>query len=214
MGNGCECGDHRVQVADGSVPDIDLAVGAGAVWAVIHNRSVVRVDPVSLEPKTFTAASTPTDVAVKGDVVRVLDAEGLIYQLDARTGSEVASPLKVDPHGSGDLTYAAGSLWFFAEGGDSVTRLDPGSGQVLGRVSPEGSVVDFVIDPEVAWILTSSERGERTEYLLTAVDQDTTQAMGDPIAVEGEPGAMVIADKSLWLSLTAEDLVLRFSKYR
>lgn len=207
---------NRVPVADGPVDDIDLTVGAGALWAVVHGEYVARVDPDSLEVERFTAASSPTDVGVRGDVVRVLDSAGVIYQLDAASGEEVAPRIEVDAHESGDLTYAAGSLWFFADGGDSVTRLDPDTGDVVGAVDPEGSVIDFVIDPDVTWILTRSDQSASTEptFLLTAVDRDTTQAVGDPIPVEGEPAAMVIAGKSLWLSLTAEDIVLRFSKYR
>ena len=206
---------RRVRIAGGSVDDIDLAVGAGAVWAVVPGTSVVRVDAGSLETEAFTAASSPTDIAVKGNVVRILDAEGLIYQVDAATGEELAEPFEVEAHESGDLTFAAGSLWHFAEGGDVVTRLDATTGEVLGRVDPAGTVVDFVIDPEVAWILTSSEEStDAPEFLLTAVDRETTNAVGDPIPVEGEPAAMVIAGKSLWLSLTSEDVVLRFSKYR
>lgn len=206
----------RIEVADGAVEDIDLAVGAGALWAVVKDQYVARVDPDTGAVERFTAAPSPTDIAVKGDVVRILDAEGVIYQLDSETGAEVAPQLEVEPHEAGDLTFAAGSLWHFAEGGDVVTRLDPDTGEVLGRVDPAGTVVDFVIDPEVAWILTASdEPGDaETSFLLTAVDRDTTEAVGDAIPVEGEPTAMVIAGKSLWLSLTAEDIVLRFSKYR
>ena len=207
---------NRVAVADASVDDIDLTVGAGALWAVVRGEYVARVDPESLEVERFTAAASPTDVGVRGDVVRILDAAGFIYQLDSVTGEEVAPRIEVDRHEAGNLTYAAGSLWFFAEGGDSVTRLDPETGEVLGEVDPEGSIVDFVIDPDVAWILTSSEQAgsDEARFLLTAVDRETTRAISDPIPVEGEPAAMVIAGKSLWLSLTAEDIVLRFSKYR
>lgn len=206
---------RTVPISDQPVTDIDLSVGAGAVWAVVADGYVARIDPETLAVERFELAPQPTDVAVKGDLVRVLDAGGSIYQLDAATGAEVAEPLVVEPHPAGDLTFAAGSLWYFAEGGDEVVRIDPDSGQVLGRVEPEGTVVDFVIDPEVAWILTAGDDTDgETSYLLTAVDRDTTEAVGDPIPVEGEPAAMVIAGRSLWLSLTAEDVVLRFSKYR
>lgn len=207
---------NNVAVAEGPVDDIDLSVGAGALWAVVRGDHVSRVDPESLEVERFTVAASPTDVGVRGDVVRVLDSAGVIYQLDAVTGEEVGPPLEVDPHEAGNLTYAAGSLWFFADAGDAVTRLDPATGEVLGRVDPEGTVVDFVIDPDVAWILTRSDESGSAQptFLLTAVDRETTAAVGEPIPVEGEPAAMVIAGKSLWLSLTAEDIVLRFSKYR
>lgn len=207
--------DRGVVVSDGPVADIDLAVGAGALWAVVEDGYVARIDPETLAVERFEVASRPTDVAVKGDLVRVLDAGGSIYQLDATTGAEVAPPLQVEPHDAGDLTFAAGSLWHFAYGGDEVVRLDPDTGDLLGRVDLEGAVVDFVIDPEVAWILTAAnDPSGDTTYMLTAVDRATTEAVGDPIPVEGEPAAMVIAGRSLWLSLTGEDVVLRFSKYR
>lgn len=205
---------RRIEIAKGPVRDIDLTVGAGALWAVVHDEYVVRVDASTFEVDRYEVAAAPTDIAVRDEVVRVLDGDGFIYQLDATTGAEVARPFEVEPHEAGNLTYAAGSLWFFAEEGDVVTRLDPESGEVLGEIDPQGVVLDFVIDPEVAWILTRASQAGDDEYLLTPVDRDTTDAAGDAIPVEGEPAAMVIAGKSLWLSLTGEDVVLRFSKYR
>ncbi|HJR45614.1 MAG TPA: hypothetical protein VJ927_08420 [Actinomycetota bacterium] len=205
-----------VDIADGRpVEDVEMTVGAGALWVVVKGEHVERIDLESRVPTRIEVASSPTDVAVRGELVRVLDAEGRIHQLDSATGEPAAEPLTVAAAADGDITFAAGSIWFFSEDGDVIQRLDPDTGEVLGEIDPEGVVVDFVIDPEVSWVLTRS--GAETadaEYFLTPIDRDSTEPAGDSIQIDGNPTEALIAGRSLWLSLTREDLVLRFSKYR
>lgn len=204
-----------ISVADGAVDDIEMTVGAGALWVIVKGEHVERIDIATREQTRIELAPSPTDVAVRGDLVRVLDAEGRIYQLDSLTGEEVAEPLEVGSSPDGDITFAAGSIWYFGEEGDVVQRLDPDTGEVLGEIDVEGVVIDFVIDPEVAWVLSRS--GPETadaDYFLTPVDRDSVEPAGESIGIDGNPTEALIAGRSLWLSLTREDLVLRFSKYR
>ena len=204
-----------IPVADAAVDDIEMTVGAGALWVIVKGEHVERIDIATREQVRIDAAPSPTDVAVRGELVRVLDAEGKIYQLDSMTGEQVADPIDVGPSEDGDITFAAGSIWYFGEDGDVVQRLDPDTGEVLGEIDAEGVVTDFVIDPEVAWVLSRS--GPETadaDYFLTPVDRDSAEASGASIGIDGNPTEALIAGRSLWLSLTREDLVLRFSKYR
>ena len=204
-----------IPVADAAVDDIEMTVGAGALWVIVKGEHVERIDIATRDQVRIEAAPSPTDVAVRGELVRVLDAEGKIYQLDSLTGEQVADPIDVGPTEDGDITFAAGSIWYFGEDGDVVQRLDPDTGEVLGEIDAEGVVTDFVIDPEVAWVLSRS--GPETadaEYFLTPVDRDSAEASGESIGIDGNPTEALIAGRSLWLSLTREDLVLRFSKYR
>ena len=204
-----------ISVADGAVDDIEMTVGAGALWVIVKGEHVERLDIATRAQMRIEVAPSPTDVAVRGALVRVLDAEGKIYQLDSLTGEQVAEPLEVGPSADGDITFAAGAIWYFAEDGDAVQRLDPDTGEVLGEIDAEGVVTDFVIDPEVAWVLSrSGPETAEADYFLTPVDRDSTEATGDSIRIDGNPTEALIAGRSLWLSLTREDLVLRFSKYR
>lgn len=199
-----------IVISDGPVEHMELSVGAGALWVVARDEGLWRVDLETKQAVEIPDVNSPTDVAVKGDTVLVLSSEGLIYQLASATGATLGEPLEVEATDDGEITLAGGSLWYFNLGGDTLTRLDPTSGEVLTEIDPPGEVVDFVIDPEVAWVL-SADRGSN---YLTQLDRDAMTLSGDPIEVEGGPVEAVIAKRSLWLTLSEEDLVLRFSKYR
>jgi YVTN family beta-propeller protein len=196
-----------IQVADGAVGDIELSVGAGALWAVVPEEGLTRIpldvgEPVALE------VEAPTDVAVREDTAWVLTAEGSIVVIDSATGQRTGSEFAVPPSEDGELTFARGALWHLATGGETLSRLDPETGEVLDEVGPRGTLVDFVIDPEVAWILSA----EGDTHLLTFLDSATLE-VGVEFEVEGAPTEAVIAGGSLWLSLSESDLVLRFSKF-
>jgi YVTN family beta-propeller protein len=200
-----------IEIADGPVTHMELSVGAGALWVVARDEGLWRVD---LADRTSVVKVedivAPTDVAVRGDTVLVLSSEGVIHRLSSATGVRVGTPLQVEATEDGEITLAGETLWYFNQGGETISRLDPTTGEVLNEVDPVGSVVDFVIDPDVAWIL-STDAG--THY-LTQLDRAQTVLTGEPIEVAGGPIEAVIAGGSLWLSLSEEDAVLRFSKYR
>lgn len=199
-----------IVIADGPVDHMELSVGAGALWIVARDEGLWRVDIVTREVLRIEGVVSPTDVAVEEDTLLVLSGEGVIYRLASATGAVVAEPLEIQRTNDGEITLAAGSLWYFAEGGDTISRLDPASGELLDEIDPAGAVVDFAIDPEVAWILSA----DADTHYLTPVDRVEGSFAGEAIEVEGGPAEAVIAGGSLWLSLSEENVVLRFSKYR
>lgn len=199
-----------VLIATGGVEHMELSVGAGALWVVAREEGLWRVDLETGDSVEVGGVVSPTDVAVKGERLLVLSSDGLIYRLSSATGAEISPPLQVAASDDGKITLAGGSLWHFEVGGETISQLDGSSGEVVGEIDPPGTVVDFVIDPYVTWVL--SARGE-THY-LTPVDRQAVALSGDPIEVQGSPFEAVIAGESLWLSLPDEDVILRFSKYR
>lgn len=199
-----------IQIADAAIDHMELSVGAGALWVVARDEGLWRVDLATETRLPIEGVLFPTDVAVKGDTVLVLSSDGLIYRLSSASGASVGEPLEVESSEDGEITLAGGALWYFALGGDTISQLDPASGEVVNEIDPPGDVVDFVIDPGVAWVL-SADAG--THY-LTPVDRTGATLSGEPIEVQGGPVEAVIGRGSLWLSLSEEDVVLRFSKYR
>jgi YVTN family beta-propeller protein len=199
-----------IPIADGGLEHMELSVAAGALWVVARDEGLWRVDLATRESVQVDGVVSPTDVAVKGERVLVLSSDGLIYRLSSATGEEIAPPLRVEATDDGEITLAGGSLWYFELGGETISQLDSSSGEVIGEIDPPGTLVDFVIDPEVAWVLSA---GPETHY-LTPVDREAIALSGEPIEVQGGPVEAVIAGRSLWLSLSEEDVILRFSKYR
>lgn len=199
--------DDRIEVANGPVDRIELAQAAGALW-IVSPGQLLRIDQETREQLTITIASDPIDIAVKGEVARLLDSRGVIYQLDSRTGEEVGRRIEVAPSAVGDISFKAGAIWY-STGSDGVLhRMDPRSGRSLNSLEVPGRIIDFVADPEVAWALS---RTDDTSF-LTRVDRATGTALGDPIRVLGEPAEVILSAGSMWMTLSSDDLVLRFSK--
>ncbi len=199
-----------IEIPGGPTEDMDLTVGDGALW-IVTDEDVYRLDLDTRELATVEAPTSPTDVAIRPDIVRVLDSRGLIYQLDPDTGAEIAEPLEVEPHEDGDITTARGSIWYFPHGGSSLFRLDLETGATLGELQTQGIITDLMIDPEAAWVVSRSDAsGEGS--LLAAVNADS-MTLSPPIAIADEVGDGVIAVRSLWLSLPARDVVVRLSKF-
>lgn len=199
-----------IQISQEPLEHMELSVGAGALWVVARDEGLWRVDLTDRVPVPVEGVVGPTDVAVRGDTVLVLSRDGLIYRLGSGTGASVGEPLQVNATEDGEITLAGGSLWYFELGGEALFQLDPSSGDVLNEIDPQGQMVDFVIDPDVAWTLSS----DREAHYLTPIDRSDLTFSEEPIAVEGGPVEAVIARKSLWMTVSEEDVVLRFSKFR
>lgn len=199
--------EDQIQVADGPVERIELGQAAGALW-IVSPGQLMRVDQETREEIVVTLAKDPIDIAVKGEVARLLDANGLIYQLDSRTGEEIGRRVEVPASRNGDITFKAGTIWYSTGDDGTLYRIDPRSGEVLNTLEVPGQIVDFVADPDVAWVLSRSAEAS----FLTRVDRETGAAMGSPIEVAGEPAEVILTAGSLWMTLTSDDVVLRFSK--
>ncbi len=200
---------QTVPVAAGPVADIELGLGGGALWVVVPEQEVLRIDLVTRERQSVQVSSDPRDVAVKGGIAHILGAEGIVYRLDSLTSKEVGPRLNVPPSTSGDISLRAGSLWYFTGTDGTLIRIDPDTGNTIAEVAIEGDIIDFAADPEVAWALSAAD----DSYLLTPLDRDRTVVAGPPIEVPGAPTELIIAEGSLWLTLSDEDVVLRFNKF-
>ncbi len=208
--NGRVVGDP-IRVSAGSVDNIQISVGAGMLWAVVSGEGLVRVDIDSRDSVSFDVAASPIDAVVKSDVVAVLDTEGLIYQIDPATGEPIAEPLQVEPAADGEILLTNDSIWYFARDSQTVTRLDRTSGEVSGEFDPEGFVRDFVVDSGIGWALSRSSTSSDAESFLTPVDPETTEPLGDPILLKGDPTEALLTADSLWVTSTGQDRALRFS---
>ncbi|MDP9067612.1 MAG: hypothetical protein M3N53_04565 [Actinomycetota bacterium] len=198
----------EIRVADSAVQEIELGVGSDALWVVVPGQEILRVDLETRDQQLVDISPNPRDIAIKGGIARVLDADGVIYQLDTETIEEVAPQLQVPPSDTGDISFKAGAVWYFTGTDGTLTRVDPTTGEVLDEVQIEGDIIDFVADPTVAWVLSRTEDG----YLLTPLDRDRAEIVGASIRVPGEPAEFILAGGSLWLTLSDQDAVLRFNK--
>ena len=199
--------NDQIQISDGPVDRIELGQAAGALW-IVSPGQLMRVDQETREEIVITLAKDPIDIAVKGDVARLLDASGLIYQLDSITGEERGRRVEVPPSPNGDITFKAGAIWYTTGNDGTLYRIDARTGEVMNTLEVPGQIVDFVADPDVAWVL--SRRADAS--FLTRVDRTDGTAIGSSIEVAGKPAEVILTAGSLWMALSSDDLVLRFAK--
>lgn len=199
--------NDQINVASGPVDRIEIGQAAGALW-IVSPGQLMRVDQETREEIAITIAEDPIDIAVKGDVARLLDARGVIYQLDSRTGQESGRRVRVPPSTTGDISFKAGAIWYTTGTDGTLCRIDARSGEVLNTLEVEGQIVEFVADPDVAWVLSRTDNAS----FLTRVDRNEGTAIGEPIKVVGEPAEVILSAGSLWMALSSDDVVLRFPK--
>lgn len=119
--------------------------------------------------------------------------DGTVSRLDAATGAELNSPLRV---GSGPRGMArlGDELWVADHLSQSVSRVDVPSGRVSSLVVGDGPTSLAVLDDAV-WV------SEQYAGTVTRIDPVTSALT--TVAVGGAPRALVTARGRLWFSLGA-----------
>ena len=128
---------------------VELAVGAGAVWALERARGqLTRIDPDTGKRRPLAdGLGASSSIAVDGDAVWLGGPEG-VRKLDSRTGLELGSALVGRVPESTDSSIAVGreAVWFVGESSARLWSIDPRSVSTVGSepivVSPSAVAVD------------------------------------------------------------------------
>jgi serine/threonine-protein kinase len=160
--------------ATGATP-IDVAIGAGGVWVANGTPrkgnfslgptldKVVRLDPatqsqeaeVPTPPRGDLADANGVDsqVAVLGDAVWVVKADGSVVRVDGPAARVAASPRRIRA-----FAVAAGGagVWALAQDG-SVVPLDPRTGRPGRRVRIPGGVDGLAVGDTTVWATSAGE---------------------------------------------------------
>ena len=128
---------------------VELAVGAGAVWALERARGqLTRIDPDTGRPRPLAdGLGASSSIAVDGDAVWLGGPEG-VRKLDPRTGLELGSAFVGPVPESTRSSIAVGreAVWFVGESSARLWSIDPRSVSTVGSepivVSPSAVAVD------------------------------------------------------------------------
>ncbi|MGH2595742.1 MAG: carboxylesterase family protein [Actinomycetota bacterium] len=162
-----------------------IAVGLGAVWAVVpFSGELVRVDPSSNRSRTFKVGGQPVGVAVFGDSVWVIESTPhAILRIDpamGRVSARIALPSQ--PLGVG---IGLSSVW--VSGRDMLGSIDPATNQLsvrsLGGVG-SGGVAEA---GGKLWVSASIGPSDLSNPGLAFFDPSDQRVLGiDPLATDGE----------------------------
>jgi len=144
-----------------------IAAGEGALWVLnADDQTVSRIDPATRGVKTFGTGGVPVDLAAgegalwvgngrRGRAQYVGPSATSVSRFDTQTNgirASVTLPRTGEAQANTNtdhLTVGAGSVW--AVGPDySVSRIDPGTAQIVGRIGPLG-IEAVAAGPEGVW---------------------------------------------------------------
>jgi YVTN family beta-propeller protein len=191
-----------------------IASGEGALWVLnADDQTVSRVDPATQAVKTFGTGGVPLDIAVgegalwvgngrRGHAQFVGPSTASVASFDVRTnGLRASVALPRRRHGllntnTDHLAVGAGAVW--AVGPDySVSRIDPGSTEIVGEVS-HAAVEAVASGPEGVW-------GRTADSTLVRLDR-----LGPRIRIAAsELGGMAVGEGAVWAAAPHEGKLWR-----
>ena len=217
-------------VAVGGRPSF-VAAGAAAVWvANIDDRTLSRVDPVTLRvTATIGLGFEPTDMAADSRHVWVvggydhalwrLDADG-VARLKVRFEERFPPRREGYERGAAGIALSPGSVWLTH--GDELSHLDPATGEVRWSIRAGGRWQGAVVsDGEHVWVgfndtargraaASRPGRGDTGRFgpdpRVDIVSVDA-RAVVDGIELGSTPSEMILASGGVWIALPIPGLV-------
>jgi YVTN family beta-propeller protein len=192
-----------------------MAVGDGFIW-VISGGSVVQIDPktnqvvgkpipagVQFESDVvFSEGALWVSIVGSGDLGAPNDRDA-VARIDPETGETVAT-IKVS-RGPVSLAVTPGVIWVvnFGMNGDSVTKIDAKTNQIIGEPIQTGRApISMAIGDGSVWI-ANHDAGT-----LSRIDPNTDQVMAN-INVPSEPHRITFGEGSVWVSNWHDNSVSR-----
>jgi DNA-binding SARP family transcriptional activator/streptogramin lyase len=154
---------------------VELAVGAGAVWALERARGqLTRIDPDTGRRRPLAdGLGASSSIAVDGDAVWLGGPEG-VRKLDARTGLELGSALvgRVPESTRSSIAVGREAVWFVGESSARLWSIDPRSVSTVGSEPIVASPSAVAVDADGAvWVASGAAASlSRLEPSTNAVE--------------------------------------------
>ena len=177
----------RLRMADGAVTStlplpadaVDLAIGAGSVWALGDDGLVYRANTADLTVQSIDAGDALIAVTAGPDSLWTLSAaDGALRRVDPVTGAVLVTvPVGRDPI---DATFAGNSVWVALRSGASLIEVDTRTSAVVSRTTLPGEPIAMhqgdmgvfvAMDGDVPLVRVSSS--------LTPTEVEDADAEGD-----------------------------------
>lgn len=185
-----------------------VAYGSGSLWiGNLDDQTVSRVDSATLQTvRTIPVRDPPTAIAFAAGRAWVVDSDptetfvtalSIDPQFDA-----IGPPVRIGNVAPGTAATAAANgdtLWVAPFSGE-LTRLNPSSGRVTGRVDPNSGPTGIAIGSGAIWI-TDGEAGN-------VIRVDPTGLL-NTIPVGHGPSGIAVGDGGVWVADTGDNAIVR-----
>jgi streptogramin lyase len=183
-----------------------IAFGSDRVWVADEGGAgVTAVNARSGEvfKRGLVPHAAPLRLAVGAGGLWVTSAStGAVRRIDLGSGSP-APPIAVG-RGPAGVTVAQGLVWVANSRGDTVSKVDPSIGQVLGDpVEVGGRPGGIDAGTSTVWVASAAEDS------VTRIDLESGERVGGPIAVGSRPGAVAVGESAVWVADNGEGAITR-----
>jgi virginiamycin B lyase len=197
------CNDTGSSATSSSAGSVSASAGA---CALPQNTLLKRLDPETGEEvaeiplKGFSANITEATFGAGSVWVSSTSGEaGVVIRVDSETNRVVDRiPVPVDSPTS--LAYGHGSVWIASSGHDTVSRLDPQTGEVAAKIEVGRGAVDIATDESSGDVWVASVSEDRKQ--LSRVDPATNRVVAEiPIAGHSRYGgaqSVAVGDGTVW----------------
>jgi branched-chain amino acid transport system substrate-binding protein len=171
-----------------------LAVGAGAVWAINPDRSVSRINPDSGEREATIPMKAGSAIAAGDEGVWVLHGDTTeVLRIDPRT-NKVRQRIELATEGLTGLALGAGSVWVTDLGQGLLWRIEPGPDPITRSIDVGFGVTAVAFGGGAVWV-TNFVQDE-----LIRVDVETNKVT-KRIPLAGTPPSVAATDETTWVSI-------------
>jgi streptogramin lyase len=183
-----------------------IAFGGDRVWVADEaGAGVTAVNARSGEvfKRGLVPHAAPLRLAVGAGGLWVTSAStGAVRRIDLSSGNP-APPIAVG-RGPAGVTVAHGLVWVANSRGDTVSKVDPSIGQVLGDpIEVGGRPGGIDAGTSTVWVASAAEDA------VTRIDLESAERSGAPIEVGSEPGAVAVGESAVWVADNGEGAITR-----
>jgi branched-chain amino acid transport system substrate-binding protein len=168
-----------------------IAVGAGAVWAINPDRTVSRIDPETGWREATIDVDAAT-IAAGREGVWFIDADDTLAltPIDPRT-NRPGRPIRVGAQNLSAVAVGGGYVWASAEGDGLVWRIEPGRSPITRTIDVGVGVTFLAYDAGAVWAANDSHG------TVARIDVRTSDVEATPVgAVQG----LAAGEGSAWVS--------------
>lgn len=167
--------------------DATVAFGAGSVWAT-KGGSVLEIDPdTNSVAREIPVGPRLRAIAFGAGSVWVAGLGRKVFRLDP-DGGTVVERIVVGGREAFDVALGAGSLWVATP--DSLARVNPEEGEVIGEIPVPQEAFEAAAGPSVVWATGGGDK-------LVRVDPQTNE-VADTLDLGGQVGDVEASAGGAW----------------
>ncbi len=175
-------------------PVVDIALGAGSMWALGEDGVVYRVNTADLSLRAIDAGDGIVGIAASPDALWSLSAsDGSLRRIDPVTGAVLVTvPVGRDPI---DVEFAGSSIWVGLRSGSSLIEVDTRTSAVVSRTELSSEPARLFQGDENVFVSTAEDAGTIFQVdPLQAESADTDAGAADAEGADAEGAGAEGAD--------------------